>query len=126
MNYVRHGLSVGIERVNSMFYLSIKIEGELTHEDYEVMVPMIENAMLGLKEPRIKAYIDITALEGWTLHAMWDDLTFGLAHGNQFEKIAVVGNKNWQEIASKVGSWFINGEIKSFNNSDEALHWLTS
>ena len=125
MDYVRHGLSIGIERVNNIFYLSIKIEGVLTHEDYEVMVPMIEKAMLGLQEPRIKAYVDITSLEDWTLHALWDDFKFGLQHGHQFERIAIVGYKNWQEMASKVASWFINGEIKSFNDTNEALRWLS-
>jgi len=40
--------------------------------------------------------------------------------------VAIFGNKNWQEIAAKVGSWFISGEIKYFDNQDEALAWLNA
>ena len=124
MKNSKHGLSIGIQREGNEFYLTLKIEGKLTHEDYELMVPMINNAISGFKEPKIKALVDITQLDGWTLEAMWDDFKFGLQHGSEFTKIAVVGNKNWQEWASKVGSWFIGGEIKSFHNENEAIEWL--
>ncbi len=33
MNIVRHGLSIGIERVGSEFFLSLKAVGKLTHAD---------------------------------------------------------------------------------------------
>ncbi len=125
MNCVRHGLSIGIERVNEEFYLGIKIVGELTHEDYEMMVPMIENAMQGLKQPHIKALVDMSELDGWTMHAVWDDFRFGLKHGNEFEKIAVVSHKNWMGLVSKVGTWFVSGEVKSFEEITPALQWLS-
>lgn len=38
--------------------------------------------------------------------------------------IAIYGNKNWQEIAAKVGSWFVSGEIKYFEGYDDALQWI--
>ena len=31
----RHGLSIGIERVDNNFFLSLKAVGKLTHEDYK-------------------------------------------------------------------------------------------
>ncbi|MGD8571350.1 MAG: STAS/SEC14 domain-containing protein, partial [Gammaproteobacteria bacterium] len=48
----------------------------------------------------------------------------GLKYGKQFEKIAMYGNKMWQEAAAKIGSWFISGEMKYFDNYDDALKWL--
>jgi hypothetical protein len=41
-----------------------------------------------------------------------------------FEKIAIYGNKNWQQITARVGSWFISGEVRYFEDMDEALTWL--
>ena len=31
----RHGLSIGIERTESTIFLSLKLQGKLTHQDYQ-------------------------------------------------------------------------------------------
>lgn len=124
MTIKRHGLSIGIERIDNAFFLSLKAIGKLTHEDYETIVPMIDSALEGVKDPRINVLIDGTELEGWELRAAWDDLKLGLKHGSQFEKIAIVGNKKWQEYSAKMGSWFISGEVEYFETESDALEWL--
>jgi hypothetical protein len=124
MSTTRHGLSIGIERVNDNFFLSFKAIGKLTHDDYQTITPMIESALLGVKQPNIKAIFDASQLDGWELRAAWDDFKLGLKHGSEFEKIAIYGNKRWQEMSAKIGSWFISGEVKYFEDYDEALAWL--
>ena len=124
MNIKKHGLSIGIERVDGDFFLSLKAVGKLTHEDYEKITPIIDSALNEVREPKVKVLIDGTEMEGWELRAAWDDFKLGLKHGSEFEKIAIYGNKNWQEITAKIGSWFISGEVKYFNNSDDAVVWL--
>ena len=119
-----HGLSIGIERVNDEFLLRLKAVGKLTHEDYEIITPMLDSALEGVKEPRVKALIDGTEMEGWELRAAWDDFKLGLKHGNEFTKIAIYGNKNWQQIAAKIGAWFIAGEVKYFDDFETAVAWL--
>ena len=124
MSVKRHGLSIGIERINENFFLSLKATGKLTHDDYKAITPMIESALEGVDHPKIKALVDGTELEGWELRAAWDDFKIGLKHGSEFEKIAIYGNKRWQEMSAKVGSWFMSGEVKYFDNREEALDWL--
>ncbi len=124
MKTIRHGLSIGIERVNEDFFLSLKAVGKLTHEDYEKINPMIDSALEGVTDPKVKVFIDGSELEGWELRAAWDDFKLGLKHGNEFDRIAIFGNKKWQEYAAKIGSWFISGEVKFFEDADEALEWL--
>ncbi len=124
MKTIRHGLSIGIERVNNEFFLSLKATGKLTHEDYEKINPMIDSALEGVKDPNIKVFIDGSELEGWELRAAWDDFKLGLKHGNNFDKIAIFGNKKWQEYTAKIGSWFVSGEVKYFEDADEALTGL--
>ncbi len=124
MSVKRHGLSIGIERTDDDFFLSLKAIGKLTHDDYKIITPMIESALEGVDHPKIKAIFDGTELEGWELRAAWDDFKIGLKHGSEFEKIAIYGNKRWQELSAKVGSWFISGEVKFFENRDDALEWL--
>ncbi|GIU15306.1 MULTISPECIES: STAS/SEC14 domain-containing protein [unclassified Shewanella] len=124
MTALRHGFSIGIERMNDEFFLTLKAKGKLTHSDYLAITPVIDSALSEVKQPKIKALFDATELEGWELSAAWDDLKLGLKHGNQFVKIALYGNKGWQEIASKIGNWFIAGETRYFDNEPDALAWL--
>ncbi|MEA1889362.1 MAG: STAS/SEC14 domain-containing protein [Pseudomonadota bacterium] len=124
MNIVRHGLSIGIERANNHFFLSLKAVGKLTHEDYETITPMLDSALAAVKKPMVNVFFDGTELEGWEPRAAWDDFKVGLKHGSEFEKIAIYGNKKWQEMTAKVGSWFISGEVKFFENEADALSWL--
>jgi hypothetical protein len=124
MNIQKHGLSIGIERVENKFFLALKAVGKLTHDDYEIITPMIDSALAGVKEPKVNVLIDGTEMEGWELRAAWDDFKLGVKHGKDFEKIAIYGNKNWQEITAKIGSWFISGEVKYFECYDDALQWL--
>ncbi len=126
MNTARHGLSIGIERSGSDFFLSLKAVGKLTHEDYKKITPMIDSALSMVKEPQVKVLIDGTQMEGWELRAAWDDFKIGLKHGNEFKRIAIYGNKNWQEITAKIGSWFISGEVKYFDDEGDALAWLNA
>ena len=124
MSFKKHGITIGIERVDQNIFMSMKAVGKLTHADYEIITPMLDSALDGVKEPKVKVLMDGTELEGWEVRAAWDDFKLGLKHGNEFSKIAIYGNKNWQEIAAKIGSWFISGEVKYFDNSDDALEWL--
>jgi hypothetical protein len=124
MDFVRHGLSVGMERSNDHYYLYIKVTGKLTHKDYEIIVPMIDSALEGIKDPDIIALIDGSEFEGWELRAAWDDFKLGLKHGKEFKKVAIVGNKKWLQVGSKIGSWLISGKVRQFEDSTEALEWL--
>jgi len=124
VNTIRHGLSIGIERVENNFFLSLKAIGKLTHEDYQVITPMIDAAMKKAPSSKIKALFDVTEMQGWELRAAWDDFKLGVNHGSEFEKIAIYGNKHWQEIIAKIGSWFISGEVEFFENHQQAVTWL--
>jgi hypothetical protein len=124
MDNYRHGLSIGIETAGADIFLSLKAVGKLTHEDYQNITPILDAALEGVKQPQVKVLIDGTELEGWEPRAAWDDFKLGLKHGNVFEKIAIYGNKNWQQITARVGSWFISGEVRYFEDMDAAVSWL--
>jgi hypothetical protein len=124
VDFVRHGLSVGMERSNNRYYLYLKAIGKLTHEDYETIVPIIESALERVEDPDIIALIDGSEFEGWELRAAWDDFKLGLKHGNEFKKVAVISNKKWLQVGSKIGSWLISGKVRQFEDRTTALEWL--
>jgi len=122
----KHGLAIGIDRLDQEVFITLTATGKLTHHDYELITPMIESALKEVVHPDVKVLADITEFEGWELRAAWDDLKLGLKHGSQFSKIAIVGHKDWQDLAAKVGGWFISGEIRTFHNEQSALIWLNN
>ena len=125
MGEYRHGFSVSIERTgNERVLLSLHARGKLQHEDYETLVPMLESAIKGMDHPKVDVLFDMRELDGWKIRAAWDDLKLGLKLGRQFNKVAMVGNKSWQETAAKIGSWFIGGEARVFDDKAQALAWL--
>lgn len=124
MSCERHGLTVGIERSGNQFFLSLRAIGKLSHEDYDVITPMIDAALAEVSDARIKALVDARQLQGWEARAAWDDFKLGLKHGKEFEKIAIVGNRKWQENVSRLASWFISGDVRFFDSEEEALDWL--
>jgi len=120
----RHGLSIGLERTGKELYLSLKAIGTLTHADYEVITPMIDSALEGIRGARINAFLDMSELEGWEPRAAWDDFKLGMKHAHQFTKIAILGHKRWLELSAKVGAWFVSGEVRYFEDEAAALVWL--
>ena len=124
MKAKRHGLSIGVDRIDDEFFLSLKVVGKLTHADYEKINPILDAALEGVTEAEIRAYLDASEMEGWELRAAWDDFKLGLKHGNQFAKIAIYGHSTWMEYLSKIGGWFISGEVEFFHDPDEAIAWL--
>jgi len=126
MTVERHGLSIGIERVDDKVFLALKAIGKLTHEDYQVITPMLDSALQGISAKHVNVLIDGTEMRGWEARAAWDDFRLGLRHGSAFGKIAIYGKRNWLEIVAKIGSWFISGEVKYFPDQADAIAWLTA
>ncbi|CAH6811071.1 STAS/SEC14 domain-containing protein [Vibrio chagasii] len=124
MSIERNGISVGIERVSGETIIVFKAKGKLTHDDYQAMIPILKTTIKEIDSSALKMLVDISTLTGWELRAAWDDFKLGLELNSKIDKIAICGDKSWQELASKVGSWFVSGDIKSFEEHDPAIEWL--
>jgi len=119
-----HQLDLELLQRGETVILFVKIQGELQHDDYAIIEPQLEQALEGLPHPQLQALFDVTELQGWTWHAAWDDLRLGLKHSRQFNRIALVGNKSWEAWIARLGQWFINGEVRYFEDGNLAQDWL--
>lgn len=125
MTLLKHGISIGIERYgDDDFFVAFKAIGTLTHQDYERMVPVLESALAGVKDPDIFALVDVTELDGLELKAAWDDIKLGVKHIRHFEKIAIVGKTTLQEVLAKLANWFTPAEVRFFVDNGDAVAWL--
>lgn len=119
-----HAIAITINQSGNNIIMTMKIVGKLKHSDYELLVPTLQHAIAGVQEPKIKALVDILDFEGYELRALWDDFKFGLQFNKEFSKIAVVGNKKWEEIGINMANWFMHADTKYFEIKEDALSWL--
>ncbi|MAT59412.1 MAG: STAS/SEC14 domain-containing protein [Melioribacteraceae bacterium] len=99
-------------------------EGKLDQQDYNKLIPLLEEKIN--KFGKIRWYFEVGNFDGWTIEAMWSDFKFDIKHRNDFEKIAIVGNKKWHEWMADVLKPFTDAEIKYYENENnsKAKEWL--
>ena len=119
-----HGIGIAIKRSKKRLFIELSMLGKLTHEDYKTFVPMIDKALKEAKGLEVDLLVDMRDFTGWELLAGWDDMKFGLKHRNAFDKMAIVGNKKWEEISVKMMRHLMKGESKFFKKREKALSWL--
>jgi len=119
-----HGISVAIKRCDDSLFIEIKMIGKLTHQDYQTFLPILEKSLKEAKGLKIDLLADMTDFKGWKLRAAWDDMVFGLKYRNFFSKMAIVGNKKWEEISVNMFKPFAKGKVSFFKDRSKALKWL--
>lgn len=124
----RHGLQLETTAIDGQRILSCQAIGHLTHADYQAFVPRVEEALSDHTPEDNRLLFDTTALEGWDLRAALDDLNFGLKHRNSIGKVAVLSNQRWMELSCRVANslHLYGSELRSFEDREAALSWLTS
>ena len=119
-----HGISIAIKRNKKRVFIELSMMGKLTHEDYKVFVPMIDKALKEAKGLEVDLLVDMRKFKGWEMLAAWDDFKFGVKHRNAFDKLAIVGNRKWEEQSAAMMSHLMKGESKFFQSRRKALSWL--
>jgi hypothetical protein len=100
--------------------IGFKLSGKLHDEDYKHFVPAID-AAAGEGKAKILAWFH--DFHGWDAHALWDDIKFSTTHCTKIEKIALVGEKKWEEWMAKVCKPFTMAKIKYFDASEIEAAW---
>ncbi|MGK0271829.1 MAG: nucleotide-binding universal stress UspA family protein [Cocleimonas sp.] len=103
---------------------AMRVSGKITHEDYQKLLPELEGLIEENK--KISLLIEFDDFKGADFAAMKDDFNFGRKHNNDFEKLAVVGDKKWLKWMTFLTSPFIKGGLKYFERPalQDAWDWL--
>ena len=101
--------------------LGFKMSGKLHDEDYKQFVPTVEAAIKTHGKVRLLAQFE--DFHGWDMHAMWDDTKFATKHCAEVERIALVGDKKWEEWMAKVCRPFTLAKLRYFDVKDVNAAW---
>lgn len=107
--------------------IAIRASGKLTHQDYQEFLPKLEEQIKQMG--KVSVLLELDNFSGWDLAAAKDDFKFGMEHLDDFERMAIVGDKAWERWMALMAKPFLSlssGEVKYFNREDlhEAWDWL--
>jgi hypothetical protein len=102
--------------------LGVRARGKLTHADYQMLVPKLEELIR--EHGRIRVLFELEDCQGWDVGAAWDDLRFAFKHGGDFDRCAVVGEKAWQKWMTKLSQPFFKARYFDRSELDRAWEWI--
>ena len=105
--------------------VGFELSGKLHDEDYKTFVPAIDAVSAKHGKARILAHLE--DFHGWDLHAMWDEVKFATTHCLSIERIALVGDKKWEDWMATFCKPFTMAKVRYFDASqlDAAWAWLS-
>lgn len=107
--------------------VSVRLLGKLEPSAYDGVNDEIDNLMS--RSEHVRLLLDLRQFDGWSgLAALGDHLSLVREHRRIPERIAVVGDKAWQNLAEKVMSRFVNARTQFFDGDDfqGAKAWITA
>jgi hypothetical protein len=104
----------------------VRVSGKLAKVDYERFVPEFER--LVKEHGKIRVLFEMVDFHGWKAGALWQDIKFDFKHITDIERVAMVGDKQWQKGMSIFCKPFTTAKIRYFDRAqiDEARDWLGS
>lgn len=117
-------MPIQLKEENGGKLLAVHVSGKLAKSDYEHLVPEFER--LCRLHGKLNVLFDMTGFHGWTAGALWEDIKFDLTHFGDIERLAMVGDKKWQEGMATFCKPFTKATIRYFEHTDsvEAKKWL--
>ena len=101
--------------------VGFRFSGKLHDEDYKSFVPAIDAVVAS--EGKVRLLLQFEDFHGWDLHAAWDDFKFGMKHYGDFERIAMVGDRDWESWMAMLCKPFTRASVRYFDASETEAAW---
>lgn len=113
-----------MENVSQGNLLAYQVIGDVTQEDYTILEADMAAVLKATDDVRL--LIDMTQFHWEKVNAWDDDLRFGRKYHHVIKRMAIVGDKKWQEWLTRLAALFYAGEARFFqpDELEEAVVWL--
>ena len=117
-------MTVELYEQNDGKIISLKINGQLHKEDYELLTPRVERFIE--QYGKIRLMVEMADFHGWDTGALWEDIKFDVRNFSKIERIAFVGDKKWEKRMSIFCKPLTTGKIRYFDESEkeQAYTWI--
>jgi len=116
-------MAVLVEESQDGAVIEVTASGKLSREDYGTFVPLLEDRM---RQGKVKILFSMQDFHGWDAGALWEDIKFDLRHFGDIERLAMVGDKKWEEGMAWFCKPFTSAKVAYFDQGqiDTARSWL--
>jgi hypothetical protein len=106
--------------------LELEASGKLAASDFQSLESTFQR--LVKQYGKIRVLFIMRDFHGWEPVAFWDEVKFDLKHFGDIERLAMIGDKQWEKFLGVFGRPFTAAEIRYFDKSElaEARSWLES
>ena len=106
--------------------LHVRATGKLTKEDYLQFLPEVERLIK--QQGKIRLVFEMNDFHGWDAGALWEDIKFDVKHFSDIERLAMIGEKKWEQWMAEFCKPFTTARIRYFDHSEssEAQSWIAS
>jgi hypothetical protein len=117
-------MTIQLNEENNGKLLTIHVTGKLIKDDYAEFVPAFER--LVRQHGKLRVLLDMIDFHGWELSAAWEDTRFAIQHFADIDRLAVVGDKEWQHGMAIFARPFTKAQVRYFDHAKaaEARKWL--
>lgn len=116
-------IQLNVERHQQTLLLRFKPSGRLTPADYLSIEPRLKAALYSLNAASVNALVDLSDLGKIDLRNAWEDIIWMSKHSSAFDRIAFYDPRPWHHLIARIGRWFMTGEIRTFDQYQDALNW---
>lgn len=104
--------------------IAAKLEGKISKSDVRKIHPLIHKIIA--KGNKTNFYFEMHDFHGYELNGFLEDLKVDASHLSDYGKMAIVGEKKWQEWAASIMDFFTSSEVKYFDleDSENAKQWI--
>jgi hypothetical protein len=102
----------------------VRVTGKLSKDDYQVFTPELERVIRQFG--KIRVLVKMLDFRGWDAGALWEDIKFDAKHFADIERLALVGDKQWEKGMSVFCKPFTTAEVRYFDlaQAEEASEWI--
>lgn len=104
--------------------VDVHVSGKLAKADYEHFVPEFDR--LVAQHGKLRILFDMNGFHGWEASALWQDIKFDAHHFNDIDRLAMVGDKQWERGMAAFCQPFTSASIRYFDQAEvpAARRWL--
>jgi hypothetical protein len=117
-------MPIQLKQENGGNLVVVRVTGKLVKADYERCVPEFDRLIR--QHGKLCLLFEFTDFHGWEGGALWDEIKLDIKHVADIERIAVVGDKKWEQGMATFYKPFTKATIRYFDqaNAPEARKWL--
>ena len=105
--------------------LALHLKNKLTKQDLNDLVPILKKHIEETDDPHLMMIME--DFRGWVDAAtFWKDIKLDTKYVGSFDRIAIVGEKKWQQWSTRLMDPLFEEELKFFSteDADRAWKWL--